>query len=103
MSTRTAERLIRAELRKKFGPRYRSKFEIRTSESNRALSVHWGANLTKRSSKPSEARLSPAGPVMASGSSKPSTTSEHTQARARMRGAVFLGQAAPSARGLIGL
>jgi hypothetical protein len=42
MSIRTSERLIRAELRKKFGPRYRSKFEIRTSESNRALSVHWG-------------------------------------------------------------
>ena len=41
MSIRTAERLIRAELRKKFGPRYHSKFEIRTSESNRALSVHW--------------------------------------------------------------
>jgi hypothetical protein len=41
MSIRTAERLIRAELRKRFGPRYRDSFEIRTCASNRAISVHW--------------------------------------------------------------
>jgi hypothetical protein len=36
-----AERLIRTELRKKFGPGYRRKFEIRTCENNHAVSVHW--------------------------------------------------------------
>jgi hypothetical protein len=41
MSIRTAERLISAELRKRFGPRYRDSFEIRTCASNRAISVHW--------------------------------------------------------------
>lgn len=39
--TRKAERLVRAELRKKFGPRYRDTFTIKTREDSRALSVHW--------------------------------------------------------------
>jgi hypothetical protein len=41
MHISTAKRLIRAALREKFGPRYCQRFEIRTCEANRAISVHW--------------------------------------------------------------
>jgi hypothetical protein len=36
-----AERFIRGELRKRFGRNYRRKFQIKASEADRAISVHW--------------------------------------------------------------